>query len=99
MPTSDYFTSCNPASMYLLVGAKDSYLGPSDMSGASACQKSSTSFAIFTPPAQFHLSKRYEGELQQAGDKILFSMDYDYANGAGFNISDAIPAGFTLVSY
>lgn len=99
VPTADYYSSCNPASMYIHVGAKDNGLYQGDWVGLSACQAVTQSFAILPPARSFHVTKRYEGILQAAGDKVLFAIDYDYANGAGFNIVDSVPAGFTLLSY
>jgi hypothetical protein len=44
-------------------------------------------------------AKSVEGTLQTAGDLLLYKIDYTYQNGAGFRISEAIPAGFTVNSY
>ena len=100
VPNASYFASCNPTSLYLVVGAKSSYMGAGDWAALPAtCQTSFTSFPIVAPPKAFQITKSYQGELQQAGDEVLFSIAYNYANGAGFQISDPIPAGFTVLSY
>jgi hypothetical protein len=99
IPTADYFSGCNLTSLYIQVGTKDSYLGPSDWSALPACQITTVPFSIPIMTSQFQITKREEGILQSPGDLVLFSVDYTYANGSGFTITDPMPAGFTLVSY
>jgi hypothetical protein len=99
IPSADYYSSCNPTSLNLVVVGQDSYLGNSNWTGYTACNSNVTSFPIVAPTKSFQITKRYEGVLQNADDEILFAIDYSYANGAGFSISDPIPAGFTVLSY
>lgn len=65
----------------------------------AACQAKAISWDVPTFPTYFKIAKRYEGVLQAAGDKVLFSVDYEYANGSNFKIVDSVPAGFTLISW
>jgi uncharacterized repeat protein (TIGR01451 family) len=107
IPDSSYYSSCNPASLYVQVGAKDAgvYAGDDWAKNLTACQTASLAFPIGTPASSFNIAKRYEGVLQNDGDKVLFAIDYNYANGSAFTITDVMPTppagatSYTLLSY
>ncbi len=107
IPRPEDFTACTIPALYLHVGAKYSNLNTSDWTTLSGppngCPTSAAviSWPVETPPASFGISKRSEGFLETAGDLILYSIDYNYANSSGLQIIDAIPSPgtFTLISY
>ncbi|HDQ25579.1 MAG TPA: hypothetical protein ENN43_02400, partial [bacterium] len=101
IPPAGYFTACDATNLYVHVGMANSYLGNSGWSTLipDSCRQGTYSWAMPVVPPYFQVSKRYEGVLQAPGDKIVFSMDYEYANGSNFRIQDAVPAGFNILSY
>ena len=102
VPTAQNFTACSIAALYLQVGVRYSNINTGDWVGIqgppNGCSTSgyTLSWPIQTPPTSFNITKRYEGVLQTAGDLVLFSIDYNYANGKGFQIVDSIPGGGNL---
>src|ERR1035437_1387969 len=96
IPKAEDFTGCNISALYLHVAAKYSNLNASDWMGLPLCSSNIITLPISAPPTSFNIAKRYEGVLQVAGDKILYSVDYNYANGSGFQIIDSIPGGGNL---
>jgi uncharacterized repeat protein (TIGR01451 family) len=100
VPAVSYFPSCNPTNLNFIVGAKDTSMGAGDWpSLPSPCQVVVVPMTIPVAAKNFNINTRYEGVLSAAGDKVLFSTDYSYTNGAGFSITNPVPAGFTVLSY
>jgi hypothetical protein len=107
MPTADYFSSvCNPTSLYVIVGQRNSNMGKSDWASLVAgCAGSdagyvSVAIPIPIPAASNSITKRYEGSLTAVGDEVLFAIDYSYGGPGTFTITDPVPSSdFTVVSY
>ena len=101
MPTADYYTTCNPANLYIIAGMRNSYMGTGDWTTLPACQLGIVTIPIPIPTPYHSIAKRVEGTLQAANDLVLFSVDYKYAGTGTFTITDPIPGGgnFTVVAY
>ncbi len=100
VPDATSYPGCNLNNLYLHVGMQDNQLGASEWHTLScAGQKKSLTWAIGLRPADFTIHKRAEGVIQDPGDLVLFSIDYEYANGP-LTITDAIPnSNLELVSW
>jgi uncharacterized repeat protein (TIGR01451 family) len=106
MPSPNDFPGCNNTQFYIHVAMKDSNMGESEwtslVGGTCAFDTMSTAgWTIPTPPAMYNINKRAEGVIADVGDLLLFSIDYEYANGV-LVLTDTIPTPpsgqFTLVS-
>lgn len=107
MPAANAFPGCNNTQFYIHIAMKDSNLAESEWTttwgGTCGAQDaySSAGWTIPVPPASYNINKRAEGVLQDVGDLLLFSIDYDYANGP-LTLTDVIPnpasGQFQLVS-
>ncbi len=109
MPNENDFPGCNNTSLYLLASMHDANFneGEWDNSPHETCAPNGSSgyispaWTIPTPSSNFVLRKRSEGILQDLNDLVLFSIDYEYANGP-LTITDTIPipsnGQYTLVS-
>lgn len=102
LPDAGYFPGCTNTNLYLHAVMKDNNLQDSEYNNQQPCQVESLTWTLATLPTQFTMQKRVEGVIQTTGDLVLFSMDYDYANGQ-LTIRDTIPAipgvaSITLVS-
>lgn len=104
MPNQESFPGCNTTQLYFLIKMRDSNMAESDwMGAATTCPAGSDrhvtsawNIPLVTPYAS--IQKRAEGVLQNAGDLLLYQIQYEYAN-QGLTITDPIPGGgaFTLV--
>ncbi|MCE5301286.1 MAG: DUF11 domain-containing protein [Spirochaetia bacterium] len=106
IPDRDMFPGCATSKLYLHVGMKDDGGGiyKSEWQGLAACETGTSvglplTWNIPVPPAGFTMRKRAEGFIQNTNDLVLFSIDYEYANGP-LTITDTLPGGgnLTLVS-
>lgn len=107
MPDAKDFPGCNLQNFYILVRMGDSNIqeavwdDPGDSCPPYSNLYISSGWQIPTPSPYFTLHKRAEGILQDIGDLLLFSIDYEYGNGQ-LTITDVIPnppsGQFTLVA-
>jgi len=98
VPNSNMFPGCNVSNLYVHVVMKDSNMGTSEWTSLPACASNDSfpvSWAIPLLSPSFDLHKRVEGVIQAQNDLVLFSIDYDYANGP-LTISDPLPGGGNL---
>jgi hypothetical protein len=95
VPPQSSFGSCGAGPLYLQAGLKDSLLGQSDWAGMNGCNSTSSMFSIPTLASFFSINQKYDGALQTTGDVVIFSVDYDYANGP-LMITNDIPGGGNL---
>jgi len=95
VPPADYFPGCTNNNLYLHVGFKDNNMNEGEWHTLGACETESISWTIpvFTPDYSLH--KSAEGVIQNVGDLVLFSIDYNYQNGP-LTITDNIPGGGNL---
>ncbi|HRU39645.1 MAG TPA: hypothetical protein P5511_07180, partial [Candidatus Goldiibacteriota bacterium] len=101
IPDKEYFASCDPTNLYLHLVMKNNNMADGDYNRPELCPQSLT-WSIPLLPPDITIQKRVEGTMQATGDLVLFSIDYNYANGNPV-ITDAIPAPpagstWTLVS-
>lgn len=102
VPDKDMFSGCGNDKLYLHIGMKDDGGGiyKSEWAGLAACESGSIlSWDIPILPASYTIRKRAEGVIRYLNDLMLFSIDYNYANGP-LTITDPLPGGgdFTLVA-
>lgn len=91
VPDASYYPGCNVTQLYLHVGMKDNNIGAGEWQGLAACQTNTLpGWTIGTLPRNYSISKRVEGVIQDVGDLVLYSIDYEYWNG-GLTITDPIP--------
>ncbi|HRQ44320.1 MAG TPA: hypothetical protein PLB12_08215 [Candidatus Goldiibacteriota bacterium] len=82
VPSADSFPGCTNTTLYLHAGMKDSNIGGGEWVGFDGtCQHDSTSWTIPLLPPDFTINKKVEGNLQDAGDLFVYSIDYSYQNG------------------
>lgn len=78
----------------LVVGSKsDNINGLADANNSVTF----TSFTIPLPAPAININKTSEYGTAAPGDLILFSIDYSFINAQGFDITDTVPPGTTLV--
>ena len=91
VPSADNFPGCDNTRLYIHVGFKDANLNDGEYHTLSNCQEGHYMWDMPVLDTQFTMHKRAEGVVQDEGDLLLFSIDYEYANGA-LTITDSIPA-------
>lgn len=91
VPSADNFPGCDNTRLYLHVGFKDANLNDGEYHELSDCQEGTYQWDMPVLDTQFTMHKRAEGVVQDEGDLLLFSIDYEYANGE-LEITDTIPA-------
>jgi len=102
VPDADNFPGCNNTTLYLHVGMKDNNLNDGEFHTRAACSEGHYSWSLPYLNTQFTMRKRAEGVVQDPGDLLLFSIDYEYSRGT-LTITDNVPlipgASFELVSF
>jgi uncharacterized repeat protein (TIGR01451 family) len=103
-PASD-FPGCNISQLYVHVALKDANMNAGDWlasgdTGACSAEPLPVSWTMGTQAKGFTMSKTTEGEVQAAGDLVLYSINYTYWNGQ-LTLTDTIPGGgdLQLVSF
>jgi len=99
MPSPDMFPGCDIEDFYVHVVMKDANLNDGEYHTQLACASGTDSWSVPVRPTDFSMHKRAEGVVETNNDLLLFSIDYEYANGQ-LQIWDAIPSipggSFTL---
>ena len=96
MPAEEDFPGCNNTNFYVHIGMKDNNLAESEwdtISGGTCGDDdtyTSAAWSIPVPTADYTIHKRAEGVLQDVGDLLLYSIDFEYGNGP-LVITDDLP--------
>jgi fimbrial isopeptide formation D2 family protein/uncharacterized repeat protein (TIGR01451 family) len=81
---------------YIIVAMRDygAYLN----SGPQIDQQASVPIVIPLPPASCSLTKTAEATTVQPGDKVLYTVNYNYINAHAVTVTDVVPPNCTLIS-
>lgn len=96
LPIQDDFPVFDVTDLYLHVGLRDHYFDAgNNWVGLGQCNSGVLSWKVPVRDADFSVHQRVEGILTDPGDLVLFSIDYEYANGKMI-IMGELPGGGLL---